>query len=89
MDGVGGGASDPQWNYKIEDNSFSLEDNDDYKLNGTNCPGARSHSNTFFSETYDCQLPASWDFVFRGFEDDAVGSDANQEIKHLRSILPL
>ncbi len=77
MDGFGSGDSDPQWNYEIEDNTFGLSDNDDYELGGTNCPGIRSHVNTFFSETYDCDLPNSFNFIFRGFEDDGIGSDAN------------
>jgi hypothetical protein len=77
MDGFGLGASDPQWNYEIDDNTFGISDNDSYELSGTNCAGIRSHLNTFFSQEYDCELPTSFDFIFRGFEDDAIGSDAN------------
>lgn len=76
MDGFG--ASDPQWNYEIDDNlSGGFDDNDSKELGGTNCPGSRSHIDQFFSEEYDCHLPSSFDFVFRGFEDDGLGSDAN------------
>ena len=37
MDGLGAGASDPQWNYKIDDNlSGGFDDNDSRELVGTN-----------------------------------------------------
>lgn len=77
MDGWPNGDSDPQWNFEIIDNTFNLSNNDNVELGGTNCPGLRSYINSFFSETYDCDLPNSFRFVFRGFEDDGIGSDAN------------
>lgn len=77
MDGFGSGDSDPQWNYEVVDNTFGISGNDNIELSGTNCPGIRSHVNTFFAQQYDCELPTSFNFIFRGFEDDGLGSDAN------------
>ncbi len=75
-DGWGAGDSDPQWEFEIIDN-YGISDNDNYELSETNCAGTRTYSNTFFTQAYDCELPTSFDFIFRGLEDDPIGSDAN------------
>jgi len=75
MDGWGSGDSDPQWDFEITD-AFGTSDDDNREFGGTNCPGWRTINNTFFSQVYDCEIP-SFTFVWRGFEDDGFGSDAN------------
>ena len=76
MDGFGAGASDPQWDYQITDN-FGINDGTNTELSGTNCPFWRTLNDQFFSQEYDCQVPANYTFVWSGREDDAIGSDAN------------
>lgn len=74
MDAIG--DSDPQWDYEISP-SCGDADNGSVELSGTNCPNTRTHTDMFFSQTYDCQIPSNFNFVWRGFEDDGTGSDAN------------
>ena len=78
MDGFGAGASDPQWNYRVNDNTFGATSGDNNtELSGTNCPYWRTLNDQFFSQIYDCDLPTSYTFIWSGFEDDGVGTDAN------------
>lgn len=76
MDGFGAGDSDPQWNYEITDN-FGINDGTNTELSGTDCPFWQTLNDQFFSQQYDCQMPANYTFVWRGLEDDGIGSDAN------------
>ena len=76
MDGFANN-SDPQWDYEITDNTFGLSGDDNTELGGTNCPYWRTLNDQFFSETYDCDLPTSYTFIWSGKEDDGIGSDAN------------
>lgn len=71
------GDSDPQWDYAITDNTFSVSASDDTELGGTNCPGLRTIDDVFFTQTYDCDMPSSYTFVWSGREDDPSGGDAN------------
>ena len=72
----GGDKSDPKWEYEIDDKlSGGFDDNDSRKIDDINCVGSRSHIDEFFSEEYDCHLPSSFDFVFRGSEYDRIGSN--------------
>lgn len=77
MDGFGSGASDPQWDYEIFDLANGLSDNGSTELGGTNCPYWNTLNDQFFSQSYDCVLPTAFNFEWSGFEDDAIGSDAN------------
>lgn len=78
MDGFGAGASDPQWDYRINDNTFgATSGNNNTEIGGTNCPYWRTLNAQFFSEVYDCDLPVSYTFIWSGKEDDGLGSDAN------------
>jgi hypothetical protein len=77
MDGFGAGNSDPQWDYEVTDNTFGISGNGSTEIGGTNCPYWRTLNDQFFSQQYDCELPTSYTFVWSGFEDDAIGSDAN------------
>ena len=76
MDGFGAGDSDPQWNYEITDN-FGINAGTNTELSGTDCPFWQTLNDQFFSQQYDCQVPANYTFVWRGLEDDGIGSDAN------------
>ena len=82
MDGFGAGASDPEWYYRINDNTFGITQNSAYQIPGLNCPGIRTHLNTFFSQQYDCELPTSFNFTFRGFEDDGASVDADSGFRN-------
>lgn len=77
MDGFGAGDSDPQWDYRVTDNTFGRTANDNTELGGTNCPGTRFLGDQFFSEVYNCALPTNYTFIWSGKEDDGIGSDAN------------
>ena len=77
MDGWPNGDSDPQWDYNITDNTFGTSDGSNTELGGTNCPYSRTLNTTFYNQTFDCALPTSYTFLWRGLEDDAIGSDAN------------
>ena len=76
MDGFGAGNSDPQWDYAITCN-LGVNASTNTEISGTNCPFWQTLNHQFFSQQYDCQVPASYSFVWRGFEDDGIGSDAN------------
>jgi len=76
LDGFGSGDSDFQWDFRIADECGQNDISTDFEQSGTNCPGLRTINNTFFSRTYDCDLP-NFTFTWRGLEDDGVGSDAN------------
>lgn len=76
MDGFGSGDSDPRWEYEITDN-FGINDGDNTEFGGTNCPFWSTINDQFFSQEYDCEVPANYTFVWRGLENDAFGSDAN------------
>ncbi len=77
MDGFGSGDSDPQWDYEIIDLTFGTSDDGSTELGNTNCPGTLSLNDPFYSESFDCELPSSYRFIWSGFEDDAIGTDAN------------
>lgn len=77
MDGFGAGDSDPQWDYEIDDLTFGTNNNGSTELGGTDCPYTRTLNDQFYSETFDCDLPSNYRFTWSGFEDDAIGSDAN------------
>lgn len=62
MDGFGSGDSDPQWNYEITD-VYGQNSGDNNELGGTNCPFWTMLNDQFFSETYDCEMPASYTFT--------------------------
>ncbi|MDG1429600.1 MAG: hypothetical protein P8M19_04790 [Crocinitomicaceae bacterium] len=62
MDGFGSGDSDPQWNYEITD-VYGQNSGDNTELGGTNCPFWTMLNDQFFSETYDCEMPASYTFT--------------------------
>jgi hypothetical protein len=75
MDGFGSGNSDPSWRASINDGLDTQ--NFVFDLNNINCPGTRTANTTFFTKAYNCNLPTNFTFIWRAFEDDGVGSDAN------------
>ena len=71
MDGFAN-ASDPQWDYKITDNTFARSSLDFTRIGGTNCPYTTTINDQFFSETYNCSLPVNYTFEWRGYEGDGL-----------------
>ncbi|UKN00091.1 HYR domain-containing protein [Paracrocinitomix mangrovi] len=71
MDPVGN--SDPTWLYQIADIPNTTTQNSSTVQTNVNCPGTVAVSNVFFSQTYNCDAPTSFDFTWQGYEADGAG----------------
>ncbi|MEX1003729.1 MAG: HYR domain-containing protein, partial [Crocinitomicaceae bacterium] len=64
--------SDPTWNYQVTDVPFANVGAGTFTLPETNCPPLTAVNDLFFSQTYNCTLPTSYDFVWEAYEDDGT-----------------
>ncbi|WP_375237868.1 T9SS type A sorting domain-containing protein [Aurantibacter sp.] len=81
MDGFPSGDSDPVWCYEILDNSFSRIGEGNVEYENTNCLGSETPNDIFFSETYSCSAPTSYQFRWRAREkDDTLPGDVNSTV---------
>lgn len=64
--------SDPAFCYEVLDNTFGILGEGNQEYGGTNCLGYRYPNDVFFSQQYDCELPASFRFRWRARENDAL-----------------
>jgi hypothetical protein len=71
--GGNGGNSDPRWEFQVTDVPFGTTQASFQFNAGLNCPGSIGLANTFFSQTYSCSAPTSFNFQWRGYERDGIG----------------
>jgi hypothetical protein len=67
------GNSDPRWEFQVTDVPFGTTQASFQFNAGLNCPGSIGLANTFFSQTYSCSAPTSFNFQWRGYERDGSG----------------
>ena len=68
--------SDARWEYELLDNSVNIG-GDAYELHNQNCPAPANINNVFATNQYSCQLPSTFTFRWRAYENDGFfGKDA-------------
>lgn len=76
MDGFGTGNSDPLWHFRIEDYTYGNVGLDTIRKPENNCYGTSTEDYVFFSEQYQCDLPAAYQLAWGAYEEDNPGWDA-------------